>query len=615
MPTVSKNRIREKVMANGSKPNGKAAKGPITLQRTQVSELISMIRTVTGNPFLSRQAMAKYVSGGVGQDVDTEAGYPEFVTFEMYKKMYEREGIAARVVNYLPSESWAVDPWVYETEKMDSDAVTEAEKRWEEVNKKLGLCGLLHRLDEISGIGQYGVALMGLENSGDWKQRVPGISEEDEAIPEEREERELLYFTPLDQGQAMIATWNNDRKSRRYGKPQTYNIKLTNPANLQNGVLEGMDQEVHWSRVIHVADCVKSGGDTIGNSRMSDVFNYLLNIRKILGGSAEMFWKGGFPGISFEVDPTNVGEIELDKSALSKEISDYMDKLKRYISLNGVHANVMNPNIASPKEHISVQLQAICIAKEYPMRIFTGSEEARMASINDSESNNKRVNRRRNLHVVPKILYPVTRRLSMAGVIPDIKEYKIKWPDLYSISQTDKAEITGKLVRALSEYMTTGVSKIVPPLQFFTMIMDFSTDEAEEIIKAAEEAADNPPNFIPDPVEEEIEKAKAMSKIIPAGGAAGGFPPKGGDKEERKGMGVRPTRKGIKNKPTDNEAGLTRCMVDGKKGVKIEDGTCFTWESGDKLGRKKAVKRAKLERSAKSIARRIAAMEEGESKQ
>ncbi|NIP37253.1 MAG: hypothetical protein GWN12_20630, partial [Thermoplasmata archaeon] len=50
------------------------------------------------------------------RDVDLECGYPKQLTTAHYKIMYDREGIATRVVALMPEESWADDPDVIETE-------------------------------------------------------------------------------------------------------------------------------------------------------------------------------------------------------------------------------------------------------------------------------------------------------------------------------------------------------------------------------------------------------------------------------------------------------------------------------------------------------------------
>jgi len=59
------------------------------------------------------------------KDINEECGYPDEITISMYKEMYKREGVAKRVVNILPEDTWSSLPDIYETEKSDE---TEFEK-------------------------------------------------------------------------------------------------------------------------------------------------------------------------------------------------------------------------------------------------------------------------------------------------------------------------------------------------------------------------------------------------------------------------------------------------------------------------------------------------------
>lgn len=441
------------------------------------NELISNIE-------MTRLAMARMyqINSGKGeQDVDEECGYPDHISFEMYKRMFLREGIAKRVVATYPRETWSVLPWVYETEKIESRKQTKFEKEWKRVQKKHNIYGKLHRLDEVSGIGHYGIILIGINDGRRLDRPIDAITTHGiEKNVKKPKPREITYLMVFDEGEAPIESFEKDENSPRYGKPLYYNLIISDPAN--QDYQGGKSQKVHWSRVIHVADnCMSS--DIWGRPRQEPVYNYLLNIRKTLGGSAEMFWKGGFPGLSFE---GKFPDVELDTKSIERQIQPYMKKLKRYLALENMEAKTLQPNIEEPRTHIDAQIMAICISIEIPMRVFMGTEEARLASIMDAESWNKRVHGRQNIHVIPNILNPFIERLMLMRVLPQIENFIIEWPDLYSISVKDQADITGVLVRAMSEYVSKGASRLFPPLQFLTMIMNMSPEQAEEIIKAAE---------------------------------------------------------------------------------------------------------------------------------
>lgn len=481
------------------KKKGKRIKSvrDLILNGRNKKERVQFLNELVVSMELSRNALNRLWSGKGEEDVDEECGYPDSISFDMYKRMYLREGIARRVVNCLPEECWGVDPWVYETEDVNKSAETPFEKDWLKLQKRFNVYGKLKRLDEISRIGRYGVMLIGIDDGRSLARRIDGLTEDGEPKKARNEiKRNLLYLMPFDEGEARIDRFQEDKNSMRYGQPLYYNIEFNDPQNMSG--YTGTTQTVHWSRLIHVADnCMSS--DIFGSPAQEPCYNYLLNIRKTLGGSAEMLWKGGFPGLVFQSAPGL--EVDLDVKSAEAQAEKYMKRLRRYLAVENMEVKSLPPNVEDPSNHIDKQIMAICIAINYPQRMFMGSEEARMASIMDSEMTNKRAHGRQGVHCDPNLLRPLVDRFLAMRVVSPLKnkplrglknrldlipEYFTGWPDLYAISGKDKADMTGVLVKALSEYITSGAARIFPPLQFLTMIMDFTTEQAEEIIKAAE---------------------------------------------------------------------------------------------------------------------------------
>ena len=56
------------------------------------------------------------------RDIDQECGYPKELTTQQYRIMYDREGVASRVVSFFPEECWDQDPEVFETEDPNETA-------------------------------------------------------------------------------------------------------------------------------------------------------------------------------------------------------------------------------------------------------------------------------------------------------------------------------------------------------------------------------------------------------------------------------------------------------------------------------------------------------------
>ncbi len=419
------------------------------------------------------------------RDIDEEAGYPKVINSEQYRLMYDREGIATRVVQLMPEESWALDPTVQENEEVDE---TDFEKAWDELVNEHNIYSALSRIDELSGIGHYGVLLLGFDDGLELNEPVEGIDENGKQVG--NVERELIFVRCFDENLVRISSYQRDETSPRFGLPTKYEITFVDPTTQETGAsafvpFKEVQTTVHWSRIIHIADNRKTS-EVFGVPRMQTVFNRLMDLRKLLGGSAEMFWKGAFPGYSFEVNP-ELGDVEIDQEDFRKQFDDFSNGLQRYIALAGMHANSLAPQTADPSEHFMVQLRAIAIACACPVRIFMGSEAAQLASAQDTRTWNRRVDRRRNKYVAPMIIRPFIDRLVILGVLPEVGEdgYFVTWPDLNTPTDKDKADVAEKMTRALALYIQSGADIIVPPLEFLTTFLDLTTEEAEAIIKAA----------------------------------------------------------------------------------------------------------------------------------
>lgn len=408
-----------------------------------------------------------------GRNINFECGYPDRLDISDYKGMFDREGVAARVVGLFPEESWALLPTIYENEESEE---TEFERVWEDLNKKFHLLHYLHRIDVLSGIGQYGLLLMGINDGKELSESVDGIDLATGAVATQKK-YELLYLKPFDESILTIKANENDVRSPRFGYPTMYNIDFEDVSAA--GTLK--KKEVHWTRILHVADN-RTTSEILGTPRMKPVYNRLLDLRKIVGGSGEMFWRGAFPGFSFEVNP-DLRDATIDQAAIKKEFEKYSAGLQRYLALTGVTAKSLSPQVADPMSHVKTQIMNIAIALGVPWRIFMGSEEAKLASTQDKDAWNKRVAKRQESYLTPMLVRPFVDRLIIYGVLPQPKEYFIDWPDLSAPTDKEKAEVAKSKTEAFAKYVGGNVDGLIAPKEFLMMIMNMTEDEADVIEK------------------------------------------------------------------------------------------------------------------------------------
>lgn len=417
------------------------------------------------------------------RDINADCGYPQTsgITPQLYWEMYDRNPIAGRVVEVMPKECWAVEPDVYEDE--DLEVETPFELAWKELpntlmdqtwtNSEEGspIWDTLLRLDILSGIGSYGVMLLGVDDGLDL------------SLPlQPRKGMKLLYLRPFDERLAEIAAYDPDQSSRRYGQPITYTLTFADPEESHPGQgLNATTKQVHWTRVIHVADNLTSG-EVFGVQRQRPVWNNLLDLRKLYGGSAEMYWRGAFPGISFETNPQLGADVEIDDESIKDQMEQYMNSLQRYFYTAGMQAKQLAPQVVDPAGQIEVQIDAICIKLEIPKRVFMGSERGELASSQDTKSWDRRVQRRQKRHVTPRIVAPFVNRLIWARILPTpAQPICVEWPGLEEVDPTQQADIGLKRTQAMAAYVAGGVDILIEPQNYLTKVIGFTGDEAEEI--------------------------------------------------------------------------------------------------------------------------------------
>lgn len=570
-------------------------------------EQLQRLEEVVGNALMMRQQWFQKLMDP-RRDINDECGYPrdtEAVGVETYRQLYDREAIANRVVQVLPRESWQSTPLVYEDD--DEEVSTAFETAWDDLESSLANGSTWHqdsqgstiwehllRADILSGIGHFGVLLLGVDDGknlqdpvegvvvtnrkrspvtnsrgqtigwkfgkaqrvdyqdslptpdeikvmddlakkdhclNSWKptpptandawgaisgKQVPGTDQQyawqgamppaslsgtdqqyfgvqfgpTEQFPDKpaKTGRKLLFLRAFDESLVQIVRYEWNIRSPRFGMPVMYRITLNDPREQHSGVgLPLATVFVHWSRVVHIADNLQSS-EIFGVPRQRPVLNRLLDLRKLYGGSAEMYWRGAFPGLSLETHPTLGGDAIVDVAGTRDMMENYFNGLQRFLLFSGMSARTLAPTVVDPGAQIQVQLEAICIQLGIPIRVFKGSERGELASSQDDASWNDRLRARQNQYITPRIICPFLDRLIAMGVLPEPEGYSIEWPDLDSLTDKDKAQIALMQTQALAAYVAGQVETVIQPVDYLTRIMDMEAEEAEEIMDGAAKA-------------------------------------------------------------------------------------------------------------------------------
>lgn len=296
----------------------------------------------------------------------------------------------------------------------------------------------------------------------------------------------LLFLRCFDESLVQVVQYEADLRNPRFGRPIMYLVTLNDPRYPHTGVgLPLATLRVHWSRVIHLADTLKSS-EIFGMPRMQPVFNNLLDLRKLYGGSAEMYWQGALPGLSFETHPQLGSDVQIDVAGMREMVKKYMEGLERYLQLTGMTARTLAPTVVDPSNQIETQINAICIQLGIPKRVFMGSERGELASMQDDANWNDKVRHRQSIYLTPRVICPMVNRLIGLGVLPKPEGYSVKWPDLDSQTDATKATIAVQKVQAISAYTGGMPESILTPVDFYVRIMGHDEVTAKQIVEEAQ---------------------------------------------------------------------------------------------------------------------------------
>jgi hypothetical protein len=499
-----------------------------------------IFNTILRNPSLALNAMTTRADllnklFDPRRDLDEECGYPKIITELQYRTMYDRE-MGRRVVNVYPEETWKVFPKIYEDP--DPKKTTPFEISLDDLDKRHHILHYLQRADELSGVGHYGVILWGLNDGKELNEPVEGWEQWEEATGTPRKgkvsgpERQVIYIRVFDESLVQVATYETDVKNPRYGKPLTYNLTLSDPRNLESGAVVSPPNitktPVHWTRITHVADNRKTS-EVMGTPRMEPVWNRLYDLRKVLGGNGEMYWRGGFPGVSLETQP-GLENADFDEETTREMMFNYMNGLQRYIALTGMSAKSLAPQLAEPTSSFDVQIKSICIIIGVPYRVFMGIEEGVIAGDQATKAWNGRLSNRQERYVTPMLINPALQRLVDYGVLKPPAEpqgWEVEWPDITAPSEKEKAEVATIKTEALAKYVAGSVDVLIPPMEFLTLVCGLDDETAESILGAAIEHIEG--------IEDDDEVVPARLPKPPeleGDGEGGGFPTKKGEEDE-----------------------------------------------------------------------------------
>jgi heat shock protein HspQ len=397
-------------------------------------------------------------------------GYIKEPRYEHYRARYERTDTAPALVDKLPKKAWD-QPDIIDPNSGDS------ESEFEQVVEQF-LAGeftdenpieVMERASRMERLGNFALIFLGLNDDAvdpedNEAESAVGLlqNEVDSGSLESQDPSEAIqYLSPYDQGRAdadAIDWLDDDPTDPRFGKPRTYQVDLGD---------NRPTARIHYTRVIHIVGNVFDN-DYKSPSVLKQSINRIDDIEKILGGSAEGYWRAAYTGLVISPPEINgqYADFNDDGENLHSQINRYINNLSREI-FTAAEIDTIDVTVEDPTGHLESQYKDLSTGHDIPQSILMGNETGERATQEDREMWHERVDEFRREYCEPSVLRPLLDRLIQLGVLPEPEggphSYRIKWPALDSQSKQEQANI----VQTLSNAISSGTGG--KPLQVMTV--------------------------------------------------------------------------------------------------------------------------------------------------
>jgi hypothetical protein len=412
-----------------------------------ISELHVMASEIVANSSAStsqgiRNKMASVASGGYDyadtlHNIYLDFGYPANLEFSNYWNMYSRFGIAKSACNLPVNYGWSSPPIIEGDEKIL--------KEIEQLNDNCKLYKRLRGLDRRQRVGRFAGLFVRVRDDQPLKTPIDKLSGPGSIV-------ELM---PLFEGQLEITKTDDDPTSDTFGNPLEVEYRQGGVGTRNTEVRTS--QTVHASRIIFISEN-SDNGFIYGTSTLEPIYNSLMDLRKVIGGGAEGFYKNAAQSMIFEMeDPSKAANIESLIAEFTKSYDDFSrDRYRRSMFAPGMKANPISTNLSNPKEFFTNALNDVAAGCDpmIPATILVGQQTGRLASSEDARQFLSGVQARR-VDFQTEILESVFDWFMKYGVITK-GSYQVTWDDLLARSETEKLGASEKLSKINEQQYKSG---------------------------------------------------------------------------------------------------------------------------------------------------------------
>jgi hypothetical protein len=463
-------------MSRKNKTTKPKAKLQPMYSQEQVNALVKSFATNGQEPEGLRKRLTSAMSGGY-DNADTlhniylDYGYPETLDFSNYWNMYRRFGIAKNVVELKPDTCWITPPTI---ESSNPDFAREFDK----LVKKQKFWVRQKGLDVRQRVGRYGGMFMRVRDNKAPDQPIDGKLSGLNG---------LVQMIPLYESQLKVLTTEQDPTKDNFDMPTMYQFSTSGAGNRDEKSMKSFN--IHPDRLVIASEGADDGG-IYGISALEAPYNSLMDMRKIMGGGGEGFYKNASKDIVFNL--TDTASASANEELLKKFNDEYDDftrnRSRRAMWTPGMEATTLDSNLVNPKEFLFNSLYDVAAAEKTPATIIIGQQTGRLASDEDSSQYLKMNQSRRKGYLTDVIERTIEWQIKW-GILP-AAEFEVVWDDLLASSDDEKLGNADKMATVNKTQFDSGQGPVFDPEE----IREAAGFEAE-----AEDLPD-PDETIPDDV-------------------------------------------------------------------------------------------------------------------
>lgn len=370
-------------------------------------------------------------------------GWPSSIEPEHLRQLYERQGIAAGVVDLIATRCWDTDPWLVEGDTFDNKKPeTRYEATFTAMAQRLDLWSHFATADVRRVVADWSAILLHVADQGRWSDPISGTRRLDKIEP--------LWRTTL-----KPTAWDEDPTSRNYGAVTMWQVTI--PALAAGGPARTLD--VHPDRLFILGNIDEK------SSILRAPYNAFINLEKISGGSGESFLKNAARQLHMNFE--SAGVLQSIAAAYNVKVADLQrvfDKTARDINTGidnmmttqGATVTPLVATVPDPQQHYDINMHEVSAATGLSSRMIIGNQTGERSSTEDRQMYNSMRQGRRTRKLSADIRAFLNKLFGLRLLLGPTGEWVIEWDDLTLPTDAERMEKAAKMADINQKMLAVG---------------------------------------------------------------------------------------------------------------------------------------------------------------